>query len=138
MSSFNKVILLGNLTRDLEVRVTPSGVTVGKFGLAVNRKFTTRDGEQREEVTFLDVDVFGKQAETLAKYVRKGSPLFLEGRLKLDQWETSDGQKRSKLGIVLESFQFVGGGSGSADRSESRGSTTAPGGDTVLEEEPPF
>lgn len=108
MSSFNKVILLGNLTRDPETRTTPGGTTVAKLGLAVNRKFTTRDGATREEVTFVDIDAFGKMAEIIQKHCIKGKQLMVEGRLKLDQWETSDGQKRQKLSVMLESFQFVG------------------------------
>jgi single-strand DNA-binding protein len=107
MASFNKVILLGNLTRDPETRTTPNGHTICKLGLAVSRKFNTRDGGQKEETCFVDVDAFGKQAEAIQKYMRKGKPLMIEGRLKLDQWE-SDGQKRQKLGVVCESFQFVG------------------------------
>lgn len=109
MASFNKVILLGNLTRDPETRVTATGNTICKLGMAVSRAYSTRDGERREETTFVDIDAFGKQAEVITKYMRKGRPLMVEGRLKLDQWETSDGQKRSKLGVVLENFQFVGG-----------------------------
>lgn len=109
MASFNKVILLGNLTRDPETRVTANGNTICKLGLATSRVYSTRDGERREETTFVDIDAFGKQAEVITKYMRKGRPLMVEGRLKLDQWETNDGQKRSKLGVVLENFQFVGG-----------------------------
>lgn len=108
MASFNKVILIGNLTRDPELRVTANGNSICKLGLAVNRTYLTKDGERREETTFIDIDSFGKQAEVISKYMRKGRPLMVEGRLKLDQWE-SDGQKRSKLGVVLESFQFLGG-----------------------------
>lgn len=108
MASFNKVILMGNLTRDPEMRVTPNGLSICKLGLAVNRNYTTRDGERREETTFVDVDAFDKQAEVLAKYMSKGSPILIEGRLKFDQWE-SDGQKRSKLSVVLDRFEFVGG-----------------------------
>jgi single-strand DNA-binding protein len=108
MASFNKVILLGNLTRDPETRVTANGLTICKLGLAVSRTFSTRDGERREETTFVDIDAFGKQAEIITKYMRKGRPLMVEGRLKLDQWETNDGQKRNKLTVVLENFQFVG------------------------------
>lgn len=108
MASFNKVILMGNLTRDPEMRVTPNGHTICKLGLAVSRTYSTREGERREETTFVDIDAFGKQAEVIAKYMRKGRPIMLEGRLKFDQWE-SDGQKRSKLGVILENFQFVGG-----------------------------
>lgn len=108
MASFNKVILIGNLTRDPELRVTANGNSICKLGLAVNRVYLTKDGERREETTFIDIDSFGKQAEVISKYMRKGRPLMVEGRLKLDQWE-SEGQKRSKLGVVLENFQFLGG-----------------------------
>ncbi|HMJ90021.1 MAG TPA: single-stranded DNA-binding protein [Candidatus Acidoferrum sp.] len=111
MASFNKVILVGNLTRDPELRYTPKGTAVAKIGLAVNRNWRTETGEQKEEVTFVDVDAFGKQAETIAQYMRKGSPLLVEGRLRLDQWDDKQtGQKRSRLGVVLEGFQFLGGG----------------------------
>jgi single-strand DNA-binding protein len=109
MASFNKVILLGNLTRDPETRVTANGNTICKLGMAVSRVYSTRDGERREETTFVDIDAFGNQAEVITKYMRKGRPLMVEGRLKLDQWETNEGQKRSKLGVILENFQFVGG-----------------------------
>ena len=121
MASFNKVILLGNLTRDPETRVTVNGLTICKLGMAVSRSYSTREGERKEETTFVDIDAFGKQAEIITKYMRKGRPLMVEGRLRLDQWEAKDGQKRSKLGVVLENFQFVGGrddgaGSGASDR----------------------
>lgn len=110
MASYNKVILLGNLTRDPELRYTPKGTAVARLGLAVNRRYTTDAGEQKEEVTFIDIDAFGKQAELISQYLRKGNPLFLEGRLKLDQWDDKNtGQKVSKLRVVLEAFQFVGG-----------------------------
>lgn len=108
MASFNKVILMGRLTRDPETRVTASGLTICKLGLACSRAYATKDGERKEETTFVDVDAFGKQAEVITKYMRKGRPLMIEGRLKLDQWESNDGQKRSKLGVVLETFQFLG------------------------------
>ncbi len=107
MASFNKVILIGNLTRDPELRATANGSYICKLGLAVNRTYQTKDGERREETTFIDIDAFGKQAEVISKYMRKGRPLMVEGRLKLDQWE-SDGQKRSRLSVVLENFQFLG------------------------------
>jgi len=126
MASFNKVILLGNLTRDPETRVTANGNTICKLGLAVSRVYSTRDGERREETTFVDIDAFGKQAEVITKYMRKGRPLMVEGRLKLDQWETNDGQKRSKLAVVLENFQFIGGrddgGSGGSSNSYEQSS----------------
>ena len=108
MASFNKVILAGNLTRDPELRYTPNGKAVAKVGLAVNRVWTTESGEKKEEVTFIDVDAFGRQAEVIAQYMRKGRPLLVEGRLKLDQWDDKQtGQKRSRLGVVLESFSFL-------------------------------
>ena len=110
MASFNKVILLGNLTRDPELKYTPKGTAVARLGLAVNRKWKNDAGEEKEEVTFIDADAFGKQAEAIGKYLRKGAPLFIEGRLKLDQWDDKQtGQKVSKLRVVLESFQFLGG-----------------------------
>jgi single-strand DNA-binding protein len=110
MASYNKVLLLGNLTRDPELRVTPKGTPVCQFGLAVNRQFKDESGQTREEVTFVDLEAWGKQAETIAKFLTKGRPLFVEGRLKLDQWDDkTSGQKRSKLKVVLENFQFLGG-----------------------------
>jgi single-strand DNA-binding protein len=108
MSSFNKVILLGNLTRDPEMRTTNSGTPICHFGIATTRVLRSNDGENREEVVFVDVDAFGKQAEVIGRYFTKGRPIFIEGRLRLDQWESSTGEKRSKLCIVLESFQFIG------------------------------
>lgn len=119
MASFNKVILVGNLTRDPELRYTPKGTAIARIGLAVNRKWTTETGEQREEVTFVDVDAFGKQAETIGQYMRKGSPMLVEGRLRLDQWDDKQtGQKRSRLGVVCETFQFLGGGQRSGGGGE--------------------
>ena len=110
MASYNKVILLGNLTRDPELRYTPKGTASARLGLAVNRSYKTDTGETREEVTFVDIDAWGKQAELIAQYLRKGNPLFVEGRLKLDQWDDkTSGQKRSAIRVVMENFQFVGG-----------------------------
>lgn len=110
MSGYNKVILIGNLTRDPELRYTPKGVAIAKIGLAVNRQWKNEAGEKKEECVFVDVDSFGRQAETLAQYLKKGSPLMVEGRLKLDEWDDkATGQKRSRLGVVLEGFQFIGG-----------------------------
>lgn len=110
MASFNKVILVGNLTRDPELRYTPKGMAIAKFGLAVNRTWRNEAGETKEEVTFVDIDAFGRQAETICQYMKKGSPLLVEGRLRLDQWDDKQtGQKRSRLGVVLEGFQFLGG-----------------------------
>ena len=111
MNGFNKVILAGNLTRDPELRYTPSGTAIAKFGLAINRKWKDQNGELRDETTFVDVDAFGKQAELIGQYMKKGSPLLVEGRLRLDQWEDKQTQqKRSRLGVVLEGMTFLGSG----------------------------
>lgn len=111
MASFNKVILVGNLTRDPELRYTPKGVAIAKIGLAVNRTWRSETGETKEEVTFVDIDAFGRQAETIGQYLKKGRPILIEGRLRLDQWDDKQtGQKRSRLGVVLENFQFLDSG----------------------------
>lgn len=108
MANFNKVILAGNLTRDPELRYTPKGMAIAKFGLAVNRTWKNEAGETKEEVTFVDIDSFGRQAEIIAQYFKKGRPILMEGRLRLDTWEDKQtNQKRSKLGVVLEAFQFL-------------------------------
>ena len=109
MANFNKVILLGNLTRDIEVRFSQNDLAIGKFGMAVNRQTTSRDGEKRESTCFVDLTAFGRQAEVLQQYVGKGSPLFVEGRLEYSTWEAKEGGKRSKLEVIVENFQFVGG-----------------------------
>src|SRR3954469_2615895 len=130
MASFNKVILVGNLTRDPELRYTPKGTAIAKIGLAVNRTWRTETGEQKEEVTFVDVDVFGRTAENVGQYMRKGSPILIEGRLRLDQWDDKQtGQKRSKLGVVAETVQFLGsptGGGGEGGGGEAPRRPTAP------------
>jgi len=108
MANFNKVILAGNLTRDPELRYTPKGMAVAKLGLAINRTWKSESGESKEEVTFVDVDAWGRQAEVIAQYFRKGRPILIEGRLKLDTWEDKNThQKVSKLKVVLESFSFI-------------------------------
>jgi len=112
MASFNQVILLGNLTRDVELRHTPSNQAVANIGLAMNRQYQTREGERREEVTFVDCEAWGRQAEVMAQYLSKGRPVFIQGRLKLDTWQDQQGQNRSKLKVVVENFQFVGGREG--------------------------
>ena len=109
MASLNKVLLIGNLTRDPELRYIPSGTAVANFGLATNRVYTTQDGERKEEVCFVDIVVWGKTAENCANYLSKGRPVFIEGRLQFDSWETEDGQKRSKLRVVADRVQFLGG-----------------------------
>jgi single-strand DNA-binding protein len=113
MASFNKVILAGNLTRDPELRYTPKGTAIARLGIACNRKWKTETGEMKEEVTFVDVDAFGKTAETIGQYLKKGRPILIEGRLRYDTWEDKQsGQKKSKLGVVLENFQFLDSGGG--------------------------
>jgi len=130
MASFNKVILAGNLTRDPELRYTPKGSAVAKIGLAVNRTWKTESGETKEEVSFIDIEAWGRQAEVIAQYMRKGRPLLVEGRLKLDTWEDKNThQKQSKLKVVLEGFSFIDskGAEGSAPPSEApRRSAPAP------------
>lgn len=121
MANFNKVYLIGNLTRDPELRVTPKGTAICQFGLAVNRQFKDESGSVRDETTFVDIEAWGRQGETISKYCTKGRPLFVEGRLKFDQWEDkASGQKRSRLKVVLEGFQFLGGrGEGGGDAGPS-------------------
>jgi len=109
MAGFNKVILLGNLTRDPQLRYLPNNTAVCEFGLAMNRRYKDRDGNQKEEVCFVDVEAFGRQAETINQYLTKGRPLLVEGRLHLDSWTGQDGQKHSRLRVIVENFQFVGG-----------------------------
>ncbi|MFK5924318.1 MAG: single-stranded DNA-binding protein [Verrucomicrobiota bacterium] len=110
MANLNKVMLIGNLTRDPEVRYTPKGTAVTDLGLAINRNYSTDDGEKREETTFVDITFWGRQAETLGQYMKKGRPLYVEGRLQLDSWDDkTTGQKRSKLKVVGDNFQFLGG-----------------------------
>ena len=108
MSSFNKVILMGNLVADPETRTTQTGSTIAKFTLAVNRRYTSQSGDAKEEVSYVDVDAFSKQADTIAQYLSKGRPILVEGRLRQNRWETPQGDKRNKLVVVLERFTFVG------------------------------
>ena len=133
MASFNKVILLGNLTRDPEIRYTPKGSAVCDLGLAVNRQYTLESGEKREEVTYVDVVLWARLAEIAAEYLKKGRPVFIEGRLQLDTWDDKQsGQKRSKLRVIGETMQLLGsrppsGSGGSETGGEERASrTTAP------------
>src|SRR4051812_34641943 len=109
MASVNKVLMIGNVTRDPQIKHLSSDNTLAEFGMALNRKYKTAAGEQREEVVFVDCTAFGKQAETIGQWVKKGKLLFVEGRLKLDQWEDKQsGAKRSKLTVIVEGFQFLG------------------------------
>ncbi|MBL7152754.1 MAG: single-stranded DNA-binding protein [Phycisphaerae bacterium] len=120
MANYNKVMLMGNLTRDPQLSYTPNQTAVVHFGLAVNRKWKGQDGSQREETCFVDCTAFGRQAETINKYLSKGRPVFVEGRLTFDSWTGQDGTKRSRLKVTVENFQFLprggdGGGPPSAD-----------------------
>ena len=108
MASYNRVLLMGNLTRNPEIRYTPSGTAVADLGLAINESFKNKAGETVEQACFVDVVVWGRQAETSAEYLQKGSPVFVEGRLQLDQWENQQGEKRSKLRVRADRVQFLG------------------------------
>jgi single-strand DNA-binding protein len=130
MASFNKVILLGNLTRDPEVRYTPKGTAVTDLGLAVNRTYTADNGEKREEVTFVDVTFWGRTAEVAGEYLKKGRPVFVEGRLQLDSWDDkTSGQKRTKLKVIGENMQMLGsarGGAAGSGGGDEEGGSSAP------------
>jgi single-strand DNA-binding protein len=116
MANLNRVLLIGNLTRDPEVRYTPKGTAVADIGVAVNRVYSAEDGEKKEETTFVDVTLWGRQAEVAGQYLKKGRPVFIEGRLQLDTWDDKQtGQKRSRLRVVSENMQLLG------SRSESEG-----------------
>lgn len=118
MASLNKVMLIGNVTRDPEVKYTPKGSAVTDIGIAINRYYTTESGEKREETTFVDVTLWGRQAEVAGEYAKKGRPIFIEGRLQLDSWEDKQtGQKRSRLRVVGENIQLLGSGPGGGQRS---------------------
>lgn len=153
MANLNRVLLIGNLTRDPELRVTPKGSSICQFGLAVNRTFKDASGQQREETTFVDIEAWGRQGEVISKYCTKGRPLFVEGRLRFDSWEDKNtGQKRSRLSVVLENFQFIGGrgddqgagGPGPAEAAPRSSSPPArqpappPAADDNLDEDVPF
>jgi len=114
MSNFNQVILMGNFTRDPNISYTPSQTAVSEFGLAVNRKFKKQDGSQGEEVLFIECQVYGKRAEVVSKHFKKGSPIFVQGRLKLEQWE-SEGKTHSRMRVVVENFEFIGSRQGTSD-----------------------
>ena len=130
--SVNKVFLMGNLTRDVELKYTPSNQPVATFGIAMNRRYKTKDGENREETTFVDCEAWARTAEVMSEYLSKGRPVFIEGRLKLDQWQDKEGNNRSKLRVVVENFQFVdsrggaGGGSGGGGSGGGGGRASAP------------
>jgi single-strand DNA-binding protein len=126
MAYLNKVLLIGNLTRDPEVRQVPGGQSVCKFGLATNRRFKTPNGEMREDTTFVDITVWGVRGETLSKYLKKGDPVFIEGRLNFEEWQDkTSGQKRSKLTVTAEDWQFVSS-RGDGSRGSQGNSAGAP------------
>ena len=147
MANFNKVFLMGNLTRDPEVRYTPKGTAVGDLSIAINDSYKAQDGTIKETVTYVDIEVWGRQAETCKQYLTKGRPVFVEGQLKLDQWE-QDGQKKSKLKVRADRVQFLGGGpartgGGGEQRSSSASSDdsarpAARPASTVSEDTPPL
>lgn len=129
MASLNKVMLIGNLTRDPEVRYTPKGSAVCDIGLAVNRVYSSESGEKVEEVTFVDVVLWSKLAELAGKYLHKGRPVFIEGRLQMDSWEDKQtGQKRTRLRVVGEQMQFLGSPQGGGDRNGGGGDDEGGGG----------
>jgi single-strand DNA-binding protein len=131
MASFNKVILLGNLTRDPEVRYTPKGSAVCDLGIAINRSYTLDSGEKREEVTYVDVVLWARLAEIAGEYLKKGRPIFIEGRLQLDTWDDKQsGQKRSKLRVIGETMQLLGG------RPPGAGGAAAEGAEPTKESRP--
>lgn len=121
MASFNRVMLMGNLTRNPELKYTPSGSAVADIGLAVNESFKNKAGETIEQTCFVDVVAWGRQAETAAEYLKKGSPVFVEGRLQFDQWESQQGEKRSKLRVRAERVQFLSAGGGSGNTASDLG-----------------
>ncbi|MDX1564499.1 MAG: single-stranded DNA-binding protein [Phycisphaeraceae bacterium] len=143
MANFNRVVLMGNLTRDPKLSYLPSNTPVVEIGLAVNRKFKRQDGQQKEETLFIDCNAFGRTAEVINQYLKKGRPILIEGRLKLDRWNDKEGNPRSKHNVVIENFQFVdsrggdgggsGGGGGDSDHYES--TSPAPAGN---EDDIPF
>lgn len=138
MAKLNKVFLIGNLTRDPELRYTPSGTAIVGFGIAINRTWKTPDGEKKEDVCYVDINMFGRRAEIINEHFTKGNPIFVEGRLQFQQWETRDGQKRNALRVVAEDFQFIGA-KGAASQGGGAGEPSFPGGGAPInEEEIPF
>ncbi|MDB4793590.1 single-stranded DNA-binding protein [Methylacidiphilales bacterium] len=149
MANLNKVLLMGNLTRDPEVRYTPKGTAVGDLAIAINDSYKAQDGTVKETVTYVDIEVWGRQAETCKQYLTKGRPIFVEGQLRLDQWETPQGEKKRLLRVRADRVQFLGGGGGGGGSrsggnapaaSASSGESTRPArpSSTVSEEAPPL
>jgi single-strand DNA-binding protein len=137
MASYNKVILLGNLTRDPQLSYTPNQTAVVDFGVATNRRWTGQDGTERNETCFVDCRMFGRRAEVVNKYFKKGGLIFLEGRLTFDSWQAQDGSKRSKLRVTVENFEFVGSGKRANQQDGQAGpeapeAPAGPGGDDEI------
>ena len=124
-ANLNKTMLIGNLTRDVELKYTTSGAAVANFGLAVNRTYTNSDGEKVDDVCYIDIVAWNRLAEVAGEYLSKGRPVFVEGRLQMDSWEQEDGQKRSKLKVIAQNIQFLGGG-GKADAEEEDADSDVP------------
>lgn len=135
MANFNKIFLMGNLTRDPQLSYLPSQTPVVEFGLAVNRRWTGKDGTKKEETCFVDCRAFGKTAETINKYMTRGKPIFVEGRLDFDSWNAQDGTKRSKHRVTVENFQFIGspgqGQNSNAAAPAAQGVPEPPSGDDI-------
>lgn len=132
MANLNKVMLIGKLTRDPELRYIPSGASIAEFGIAVNRTWKDKSGNKQDEVTFVDVTAWGRHAELANQYLAKGRSVFIDGRLKLDQWTTQDGQKRSKISVVIENMQFLDKGNqqgGNGKQADPWGQANGYGGD---------
>ena len=127
MANYNKVLLMGNLTRDPQMSYLPSQTAVVEFGLAVNRRWTGKDGDKKEDTCFIDCRAFGRTAETINKYLSKGRPVFVEGRLDFDSWTAQDGSKRSKHRVTVENFQFLGSGGGAAGGGAAAGGNASAG-----------
>jgi single-strand DNA-binding protein len=120
MPNLNHVYLMGHLTRDVEMRHMPSGDAVASFGLAVNHRWRSKDGEDKTDTCFIDVSMFGKRAEIINQYFSKGKPIFIEGRLKYEKWETKDGQKRSTIKVIADNFQFIGDNAPKAEKVDAQ------------------
>jgi len=148
MANFNKILLIGNLTRDPQLSYLPSQTAVVEFGLAVNRTWKGKDGQKKEETCFIECRAFAGQAETINKYLSKGRPVLIEGRLKFDSWTAQDGSKRSKHSVVIETFQFLGSaqgqgggqsqGQGYGGNSSSSGPVIGESGPAVSDDDIPF
>jgi single-strand DNA-binding protein len=136
MANYNKVLLMGNLTRDPQLRYTPNQQAVCDIGLAINRKWKAADGTMKEDVCFVDCTAWGRTAETIQKYMTKGQPLFVEGRLNYRSWDGPDGKKKSKIDVVIERFQFLGGpkGGGQGGQGGARPAAAPAGPDAKRQE----